>query len=402
MSERRALLICGLIRDHQRFGDYLDGLLRLRRGDLRVILSTWTGELARYPGIARRLAELGADIAEQTQPDLKLPGHILHQAMTLDLGLSLLDDDVFVLKVRPDISSLGDVQEFLALAPEPAEPGRLAAPFGHRVHVVGMFGAHPLYINDIIFAGMARDLRRLCPLPFGFGLKYPRLAPEQWLWATALVADNPVLDAYLGVNPGLIFGEDAGNAGLRHVLAGAPLFARALAVTAIVVRDSLAYFHPDTRRAEIAEACAEYTLDALLWDAVEIPGLDHHPTARTNTFLSAGLLDAVHDGRYRPSPLGERVWAAMARYGGMGGMASLQRDRGALAADAAELAEGLRRIGIGGSQNPVDGAHLRHVERGRGPWSLAETGSGYAAALEAEVNQLRRTVDQLQARLASK
>jgi hypothetical protein len=396
---RRAVVINGLIRQPEHFAAYLEGIIRLAKPELRIVFSSWDGELARYPAVSALLAELGADVAEQAQPDLRLPGHMLHQTMTLELGLSLLDDDVFVLKTRPDICGIMDVVEFLDLAPQPAPPGRLARPFGHRVHVVGMFGAHPLYINDIVFAGMAGDIRRLCYLPFIFGPKYPRLAPEQWLWASALAQGNPVLDAYLSVNPGLIFGDDARNAALRSALASSALFARAMAVTAILVRDCLTYFHPDPVRHDIPALAAEHTLDALLWDRLSVPGIDHHPSAVTNTFLSEALIDVIHDGHYQPSPFGDRVQQALARYGEAGGFTAMQHDRAALAGEAAALAAALAGLGITGGQNPHDTPHRRSVQRGPAPWSVVQTGAAYATELEAEVNHLRRVIDKLQAQL---
>ncbi len=398
---RRAVVITGLIRDAAWFGDYLEGIIRLGRPDVRVILSTWTGELQRYPGIAMLLAQLGAEICEQPQPDLKLPGHMLHQVMALDLGLSRLDDDVFVLKTRPDICGVMDVHEFLEMEPQPAPSGRLATPFGHRVHVVGMFGAHPLYINDILYAGMAGDLRRLCLLPFSFGLKYPRLAPEQWLWATAFAPANPVLDAFLSVNPGLIFDDAARQADLCAVLSAAPLFARAIAVTAILARDSLAYLHPDLQRPLVAAACALHTLEALFWRHISLPCLDHHPTAATNTWLSAGLTDALHDGAYAASPLGDRVRDAVGRYGGQDGMAAMQADRPMLDAEAAALASGLRdRIGIVDVRNPIDHQAGRHMSRGGSPWETTIPATDQRDARAEEINHLRRVVDQLQRKLA--
>ncbi len=383
---RRAVVICGLIRAPAHFADYLEGILRLARPDLRVIYSSWTGELARYPEIAALLARLRADVVEQAAPDLTLPGHILHQAAALERGLSVLDDDVFVLKTRPDICGVQDVHEFLDLTPEAAPLGRLAAPFGHRVHVVGMFGAHPAYINDIVFAGMAGDLRRLCFVPFLFGLKYPRLAPEQWLWATVFAPGNPVLDAYLSVNPGLIFDDAPRNAALRAVLVDSPLFACAVAVMAILVRDCLGYFHPDPQRGAVKASCGGYSLEALLWQRLAVAGLDHHPTALNNTFVSVGVMDAVHDGVYAASPLGTRVGAAVARYGGANGRAAMMRDREMLAAEAMDVGVALSALGVG----PAGG---------KAPWTMVETG-GYATGLEAEVNHLRRVVDQLQARIA--
>ncbi len=396
---RRAVVINGLIRQPEHFAAYLQGILRLARPDLRIVFSSWTGELARYPQIAELLVQLSAEIAEQAQPDLRLPGHMLHQTMTLELGLSLLDDDVFVLKTRPDICGIMDVVEFLDMQPKSAPPGRLARPFRHRIHVVGMFGAHPMYINDIVFAGMAGDIRKLCHLPFIFGPKYPRLAPEQWLWASALAQGNPVLDAYLSVNPGLIFGDAGRNAALQAALSGSALFARAVAVTAILVRDNLSYFHPDPDIDHIPALAAEHTLDALLWDRLAVPGIDHHASAVTNTFLSEALIDVIHDGHYQPSPFGDCVQQAMARYGEADGLGAMQRDRALLAGEALTLASALAGLGIKGGQNPHDTPHLRRVERGSAPWSVVQTGAAYATELEAEINHLRRVIDQLQAQL---
>eukprot|EP01037_Dinobryon_pediforme_P001344 gene1344-1361_t len=377
------------------------GIIRLRRPELRIILSTWTGELQRYPGIAAQLARLGAEICEQPPPDLRLPGHMLHQVMALDLGLSRLDDDVFTLKTRPDICGVMDVHEFLDLQPEPALPGRLAAPFGHRVHVVGMFGAHPLYINDILYAGMAGDLRRLCLLPFSPGLRYPRLAPEQWLWATVFAPGNPVLAAYLAVNPGLIFDDAARQAELRAVLSADPLFARAIAVSVILMRDSLAFLHPDPDSAARKAACAGHTLETLLWQSVPGPSLDHHATAATNTWLSAALVDAVHDGHHAASPLGARVRDAIVRYGGTAGRAALQADRAMLDEEAACLADSLRqRVGIGDLRNPLKAASGCRVTRDGSPWEVTRAPGGPADLQAEEINHLRRVVDRLQSQLA--
>jgi hypothetical protein len=397
---RRAVVITGLIRDAAWFGGYLQGIIRLGRPDLRIILSTWTGELARYPEIAALLAQLGAEICEQPQPDLRLPGHMLHQVMALDLGLSLLDDDVFTLKTRPDICGVMDVHEFLELEPVAARPGRLAAPFGHRVHVVGMFGAHPLYINDILYAGMAGDLRRLCLLPFAFGLKFPRLAPEQWLWATAFAPGNPVLSAYLSVNPGLIYDDAARQAELRAVLSADPLFARALAVSAILMHDSLAFLHPDPNRTGVTAACAGHTLEALLWQNLPDLALDHHPRAIENTWLSAGLIDAVHDGHYAESALGERVRHAIACYGGGNGRAAMQADRRQISAEAACLAAVLHdRIGLTDIRHPMDKTIHREVTCETSPWQTIAPARGHTERAE-EINHLRRVVDQLQSKLA--
>ncbi len=398
---RRAVLLNGLIRTPDRFSAFLDGIAGFQAPLPLVILSTWTGELDAYPDIRARLDRIGAVVVEQAPPDLRLPGHILHQALTLDLGLSLLDDADFVFKARPDICNVWDVREFLALSPEAVAASRLGSPFRHRVLTVGMFGAHPLYINDIIFAGMAGDLRRLAVLPMIAGVKYPRLAPEQWLWSTALLGANPVLDAYLSVNPGLVFDDAGRNARLRAALAASPLFARAVAVGAIVVRDSLGFLHPDPLREAIVAQASRHTLDALLWERLEIPGLDHHPLACVNTFLSAGFLDVVHDGLHRSSDLGERVRAAVQRYGGADGAVWLAQDRALVQREAAALAQVLvAQCGIGGGQAMDDQPGRRRVHRGPSPWQQTTDTSDERARLEQEVSHLRRVVDSLSRRVS--
>lgn len=370
----RALLICGLIRDPAHFAAYLEGVLRLPdRSRLHVVFSSWTGELDRHPAIGELLRRLGAEVVTQAPPNLTLPGHMLHQVMTLERGLSMLDDDVFVLKTRPDICGVMDVVEFLDLMPQPVPTGR---PLEHRVHVVGLFVAQPLYINDIVFAGMAADLRRLCALSFVHGVRYPRLAPEQWLWATVFAPADPVLDAYLSVNPGLVFDDPARQAVHRQALVSSPLFARAVARQAMLVRDSLSFLHPDPRQAAIRAGCAVHTLEALLWDRVADLSLDHHPAAATNTCLSQGVMDAVHDGWYAPSAFGDAVRHVIEDVD-----RGRRADRRTLACEAAALADAIPQA----VRSP--------------PWRLAAAETSQTAAFEAEINRLRRTVDRLQARL---
>jgi len=367
---RRAVLINGLIRTPERFLTFLDGVARLGVPDLVLILSTWTGEMNAYPEIRARLSRMGGILVEQTPPDLFLPGHMLHQALTLDLGLSLLDDGDFVFKARPDICNHWDVLEFMAHAPERLPPGRLGPRFGHRVLNVGMFGAHPLYINDIIFAGLAGDLRRLAQISFLPGVKYPRIAPEQWLWSAGLLAGNAVLDAWLSVNPGLIFNDPPRNARLRQILAASPLFAKALAVQAILTRDCLGFLHPDPHRDDILDRASRHTLDALLWDPLDLPGIDHLKPAQLNTFVSAALTDALHDGLHRSSDLGELVRAAMQRYGGPDGARWISQDRNLLQQDAAKLATQLAEIDLSDTRPMHDHPGHRQRPHGASAWRV--------------------------------
>src|SRR5262249_32749964 len=153
-----------------------------------------------------RLAGLGARLVTQGQPNLVLPGHILHQLASLDAGLAQLDDDTMVLKTRPDSCDPDDIRRLIELEPVAMATNRhIAMPFGHAVHILSVFGAHPFYINDMTFAGRAADLRALLRLPFLFQTRYVRMGPEQLYWGGAAAGELPVFDAYFRVNLGLIF-----------------------------------------------------------------------------------------------------------------------------------------------------------------------------------------------------
>ena len=145
---QRAIVLVGLIRDPDNFVRFLDALLARRDQHIHCIFSTWHGELPQYPEIERKLNALDATIFVQYQPDLVMPGHMLHQLAALDLGVAFLPDDVLVLKTRPDFCDPRDIDRLLELplAP-PTVTSHLPTPFRHRVHCKGGFAAHPFCIG---------------------------------------------------------------------------------------------------------------------------------------------------------------------------------------------------------------------------------------------------------------
>ena len=398
----RAIVFTGLVRDEGRFAAILDAIEEARKVyDLPIVYSTWFGELSRYPDLQLRLVKMGVHVVEQDQPTLVLPGHILHQIACIDLGLSVLDDDCFVLKLRPDISNVGDVFDFLAVAPEPGPQERLMpSPFSNKFHVRGVFGAHPFYINDITIAGQAADLRRLCRVPFLSLIRYWRLAPEQILWASHFIQDIPVLDAYFRSNIGLVFDNQEAFNKLRQILTEDPLFAEAIACSAMVFQENFVFLGPDPLRMTAGEVAGQLTLESLFWDAVAIPHLAPHPTCFTNSFRTAGLMTAVAEGHYKSSPLGERVARAMAAYALPGAIEAQRRRAEELHADALRLGERLEQeTGVMGMKALRDAPSHRWVRGAKPHWSIDGGNRDRADELAAEVNVLRRTIDGLNDRL---
>ena len=398
---QRAILFTGLVRDPVRFNALLDTIVDCRRHfELPIIVSTWRDELAKYPEILARLKGLGVHIVEQNPPNLVLSGHILHQIACIDLGLDVLDDKCFVLKLRPDISNSADITDFLATAPIAAPRTRaMPSPFQEKLHIRAFFAAHPFYINDITIAGSAGDMRLLCRLPFLTPLRYSRLGPEQLLWAPPFIQDIPVLDAYLRANVGLIFNNPDQFALLRNVLLGEPIFARAIACSMIAMQENFAFLGADPLQPTSEAVARGMTLEDMLWAPSDLPHFASHPTCYTNGIRTIGLVDAIITGAYAPSPFGEAVAAAISRYSRPGAITEQKAAKASLHAEAARLAARVEQeVGIIGMKAVHDAPAHRQTQGAQGNWSIVNPGDR-TAALDVEINMLRRTIDGLNQRL---
>ena len=400
----RTILFTGLVRDPGRFNELLDTIENARRhAAFDLVYSTWFDELSKYPELQMRLHKLGAHIVEQEPPTLVLPGHILHQISAIHLGLSVVDDDDFVLKLRPDLSNNADIHDFLASAPIPVAPARLfATPFRDKFHIRAAFGAHPFYVNDITIAGRAADLKRLCLVPFVALMRFSRLAPEQILWAPHFAHPSPVLSAYLSVNVGLIFNNREGFAAARQVLMESPLYARALACAAVLFQDNFSFLGPDPLRPTAPQFARSQTLEALLWDQIDTPYMLHNPTCFTNSLRTGGLTDAIANGSYLPSAFGDRVAAAVAAGRAPNALRRQHHARAELEAEATALGERIHRdVGVMGMKFMTDAPRHRTTRGARPNWSIAQDPDARTKALEVEVNMLRRTIDGLNVRLSN-
>jgi hypothetical protein len=403
---RRAILFTGLVRNAEKFERFLSSFEKNHRDSgIALIFSTWVDELSAYPSIADQLDRIGALIIKQPQPNLVLPGHILHQLVCLDAGLATLDDHVFVLKLRPDFAEPMDVDNFLRAIPEPASTNRsMPCPFDRVVYIRSVFGAQPFYINDITFAGAAGDLRYLTRLPFLYLTRYIRIAPEQLYWSGAIADRIPVFDAFFRVNLGLIFHDARQFSALKSALIASPLYARVMACAALITTESFRYLGGDPNRDTVRREAAKYTLEALLWGPETIvSALEHHATAFTNRFQSMGLWDAVLSGEYAGSEFGDRVRDAVAEYSAADGIAGMWQQRPSLLTEAAALATEIEdKVGLGGLKHfRAEGKHT--IIRGQDPqWTMGQTGTSLTAKLERENNELRRVVGQLTEQLEAK
>jgi hypothetical protein len=393
----RALIFTGLVRDERRFVEFLEKFRSLPSEERPpVYFSTWVGELDKYPVAASMLRELGVIIFEQRQPDLLLPGHVLHQLIALDIALACIDPNTFVFKSRPDFADFSTYQSFVTLKPSIVTERCFADVSPRcRIHVMGCFVAHPFYINDITYCALAQDLSCVVSLPFLAMSRYHRVAPEQLIWGGNSIGRIRVLDRYFRVNTGLIFNDEEKARAHSRILKDYVGYAYALAAYFLILNSYFSSIHPPI--AGEFDFVGDATLDDLLWGRVDAPSVVFHATAYTNAFRKIGVVEKILRGEFQRSDFGDRVLEAISI------LTSSQRPQDYLTdeieASARTYCEAVKSVDVrGGKLMLREGTRFR-VE-GAGPgWAQQQTGTLLTEKLENEVNYLRRVVNDLQERL---
>jgi hypothetical protein len=398
---KRTIVFTGLVRNEARFISFLEQYhAHPGHADIPLYYSTWFGELDRYPVLRQRLQELNAIVIEQKQPDLVLKGHALHQLTTLDLPFSLIPDDVFVFKSRPDFANYNAFLRYMQYTPvaTAASEGFDCLP-QYRFLIHGLFGAQPFYINDITFAGMAADLRRLTALSMMDMVRYFRIAPEQLIWAPQFIQRNSVLDIYFRGNIGLIFNNESQTQ--RNILAlqECPAYLHALAFYFLVIQQAFDFFEDEPHITPTELAC--HTVEELLWQPLLrqpplLPFITHNASCSTNHFNVMQYIDGIVNGACAPSSFGTNLHLAIE---------TIRKQHNHFPATyfnsdmekyarfcATELeVHGSKILHRQGDTYRIDGASA--------DWQQANLGTPITEKLEAEVNYLRRTLNDMEHQL---
>lgn len=291
----RWVLLTGLVRSPEGMRDRLDRIADWRAKGLLdgAVFSSWAGELDGYPEVAARMAELGMTLVESDPPPIRSDGHVLHQMITLRHGLLALPPGAVVIKSRSDLGGLDGALEAVLEhgLPETDPPPGWPAVFRRRVVVAGSFMFVPLYINDIQFAGLREDLLKLVNCDLSMELFTTGVGPEQWFHTAPFRAHFPLLDRFLTLHPGLIFGQPDTSRALCEAMLHEPL-GRAILVTCHSILAAYYAFAQDI--AQPPPQLREAGLDALFQDGA-LPGLfvpegAHHP-CQTSIAPSLALLD---------------------------------------------------------------------------------------------------------------
>ncbi len=402
MAERWAVM-CGLVRDESAFMTKLDTLTEWRRDGAidGIVFSTWIGELDRYPAAAAAHAAGAFTLVEIDPPQLKAPGHVIHQMKTLYYGLQAVPADAWVLRLRPDLASLNHAIRDAILGTDltPHTTPEWPQVFSSKILIHSSFVDIPFYLNDIIFYGQRSDLQKLVSFDLSTEYLCINTAPEQFFFRAPFAGKFPLIEAFLQVMPHFAYGNEPGSVRRRDTLLDSDFFLDVLAANLLFLKTYFRIgFVPDNLRKQPDNP--SFALADIFSPAGKVPGTMYHQGAHAALFQDERALDAILSGAFTRDALGERFAAALTRVSDVAYRDGFVANPLTPHPDVRSLAEAIQ-VALPGMSNRIEGRQdpqRRHfVVRGHRDRMQIAGGTDEARRLEEEVNALRRRVDALNA-----
>ncbi len=391
-------VVCGLIRNEANALRQATELARLQQDGLieGVVFATWFGEFAKYPAVTRAFRDLGASLIESQEPSVKMVGHAMHQAKALSLALSVCPDERMVLKIRPDIVPINDMMRDVVSGHRMRAQGRRVAPtlFRRPVFAHSGFIFWPFYLNDIYYFGQKEDLLRIADVDLKAEMLYNELAPEQFFHLAPVLDHCAAIRGFMRIQRGVRVGDRRANERYQRILLSSPFWPGVWGAYMRLLCDN--YYVGYTADDHVwsddnLAAFGRFRLRDLLRRPDEMPQLEFARGAAAPIFHSVGWALAGVRGAYRSCRMGEAVKEAAAAAYRPFHETPIFPDP-----EAQRLAEKLKRTfsGYAARIRLNDGASLCRVEGGAERVTLI-AGGDEAQHLHAEVNALRRRVDEL-------
>lgn len=190
-------LIGGLLRDELEFRLTFSRILEARNEGIidEIVLSTWDGEIDKFPGLRQSLYRQGIHLVEGTMPPQSY-GNTWPQNKALDQGLRIIPDDAAVWRLKTDRTShlLKAFLPSLCSGPPSAQAfGAVTPIFGHKICATAIISSLPFYAADIAFYGMKKDLQKLVTYDGVFDNIFAGFGAEHRLWTQPFLKAFPAL-----------------------------------------------------------------------------------------------------------------------------------------------------------------------------------------------------------------
>jgi hypothetical protein len=294
--DRVSLLICGQLRDRAGFERDLGRYLGWRREGViaEIVFSGWISDLGAHRELMQSMAAEGIDVVLSEEPLIKSFGYTLHQTKNLHYGLSRIHPDNWVLKSRTDKVALDfDIREVTRRITGQRPVGK-GSPFSDRLLVTGANLFQPFFVNDMMFAGRARDLRSIAHHDLWYVRNHCLLNTEQILFFSAFRPTSPCAEAFFSVNPGLQHGDPELSKQIYGFLLRSPLYRQALREYMDGLQSSFTFGLTGQGGAEDGTSLAGMNWEAMLDMGLPVPGTIAAPAIGLRTgvadFLPSHLL----------------------------------------------------------------------------------------------------------------
>jgi len=159
-------VVCGAIRNPEELRYLLRRLVDWRRDGRAagIVVSTWYGELERYPSLARDVARAGIELVEGREVTGAGLRNLWRQQRALEQGLGAVPAVARVLKLRTDKCArrLARFERWLERPLDAVVSGSPAGVFAHRLVLSRASATLPGLVDDTAFLGTRDDVARLC------------------------------------------------------------------------------------------------------------------------------------------------------------------------------------------------------------------------------------------------
>ncbi|QEW28204.1 hypothetical protein RIdsm_04031 [Roseovarius indicus] len=318
---RTAGVITGRLRDISDAYATLHKAVNLRGEGLleKIVLSTWYGEIDRYPGLREDLTSSGVDIVESECPPQSIRPLAMWvawiQAAALQRGIDAAGGADCIFKLRTD-KCAPHIEAFRPVLQDVPQPSGPYSPLEGVVSVRMVRAGIPLHISDIINYGYRSDIETMIATTLSGEMQFD--AKDAWTgvetrWAASpWFRESPLyrsyhagLDAFASARALMAWSETAGEDEVPEALA------RAIAFGWRVISDG--FFIADSRPLP-----AERLPDAHLRDVFNSKDKQLARTVpsrrgATRNFVSQQTVDGLAHGRFSDTSAGSVFSKAIAQ-----------------------------------------------------------------------------------------
>lgn len=234
MVTQTVSLITGTIRNELEAFKMLEALVKIKgRNVLDLILvSTWVGELEKYPELCLYLNANKIPIIENTKQNFSILQS--HQKILILSGLAFCDESSYVTRHRFDRVFPSEVfEDHLRYIKEHGPEKVLIKnlPWDYKITVNSALIDTPFFLNDLIFSGVVKDLYALCSLDVRQYLSFnSEVNPELSFYALPFFYQFKGVSDYISTFPGLVYKNVEKIQQLRAVQLRSDFFARIFAL----------------------------------------------------------------------------------------------------------------------------------------------------------------------------